>query len=34
MANELTDNQRKAFEKFSKLKVGALFLKMGTGKTR
>lgn len=26
--------QLKAFDKFSKLKVGALFMKMGTGKTR
>jgi SNF2 family DNA or RNA helicase len=32
--SELTDDQRKAFDKFSKLKVGALFMKMGTGKTR
>ena len=30
----LTDSQIKAFDKFSKLKVGALFMKMGTGKTR
>ena len=30
----LTLNQQQAFEKFSKLKVGALFMKQGTGKTR
>lgn len=30
----MNNNQLKAFEKFSKLKVGALFMKMGTGKTR
>ncbi|HEN1032073.1 TPA: DEAD/DEAH box helicase family protein, partial [Streptococcus agalactiae] len=30
----LTDDQQKAFEKFSKLKVGALFMKQGSGKTR
>lgn len=27
-------NQRLAFDKFTKLKVGALFMKMGTGKTK
>ena len=26
--------QLEAFEKFSKLKIGALFMQMGTGKTR
>ena len=31
---ELTASQVDAFQKFSKLKVGALFMKMGTGKTR
>lgn len=30
----LTANQQEAFEKFSDLKVGALFMKQGTGKTR
>lgn len=30
----MNDNQKQAFEKFSKLKVGALFMQMGTGKTR
>ncbi|HEM3698665.1 TPA: DEAD/DEAH box helicase [Streptococcus suis] len=30
----LTNMQKEAFEKFSKLKVGALFMKQGTGKTR
>lgn len=30
----LNFNQQLAFEKFSKLKVGALFMQMGTGKTR
>ena len=30
----MNNNQEKAFEKFSKLKVGALFMQMGTGKTR
>lgn len=30
----MNNNQIQAFEKFKKLKVGALFLKMGTGKTR
>lgn len=30
----MNDNQIKAFEKFKKLKVGALFMQMGTGKTR
>lgn len=33
MKSYLTNNQKKAFEKFSKLKVGALFMEMGTGKT-
>lgn len=28
------DNQKLAFEKFKKLKVGALFMQMGTGKTK
>jgi SNF2 family DNA or RNA helicase len=27
-------NQKRAFEKFKKLKVGALFMQMGTGKTK
>lgn len=31
---QLTTSQQKAFEKFSNLKVGALFMKQGTGKTR
>lgn len=30
----MNNNQQQAFDKFSKLKVGALFMKMGTGKTR
>lgn len=30
----LNESQNKAFKKFSKLKVGALFMEMGTGKTR
>lgn len=30
----MNNNQQEAFEKFSKLKVGALFMQMGTGKTR
>ena len=30
----MNNNQKEAFEKFKKLKVGALFMKMGTGKTR
>ena len=30
----LTKKQIRAFEKFKRLKVGALFMKMGTGKTR
>jgi superfamily II DNA or RNA helicase len=30
----MNNHQEKAFEKFSKLKVGALFMQMGTGKTR
>lgn len=29
-----TQNQQNAFNKFTKLKVGALFMKMGTGKTK
>lgn len=31
---QLTASQQEAFEKFSNLKVGALFMKQGTGKTR
>ena len=31
---KLTKRQQEAFDKFSKLKVGALFMKQGTGKTR
>ena len=31
---ELLDHQRKAVDKLKKLKVGALFMEMGTGKTR
>lgn len=31
---QLTTSQQEAFEKFSSLKVGALFMKQGTGKTR
>lgn len=31
---KLTKKQQEAFDKFSKLKVGALFMKQGTGKTR
>ena len=31
---KLTNHQQEAFNKFSKLKVGALFMKQGTGKTR
>lgn len=31
---QLTASQQEAFEKFSTLKVGALFMKQGTGKTR
>ena len=31
---KLTKRQQEAFNKFSKLKVGALFMKQGTGKTR
>lgn len=34
MSYELTPSQKIAYDKFSKLKVGALFMKMGTGKTR
>ena len=30
----MTEKQKSAFEKFNKLKVGALFMKQGTGKTR
>lgn len=30
----MNDIQKTAFEKFAKLKVGALFMKMGTGKTK
>ena len=30
----LTENQKQAFEKFKKLKVGALFMEQGTGKTK
>ena len=30
----LTLDQQQAFEKFKRLKVGALFMKQGTGKTR
>ncbi|AIK72235.1 TPA: helicase-related protein [Streptococcus agalactiae] len=30
----LTEDQQKAIEKFSRLKVGALFMKQGSGKTR
>lgn len=30
----MNNNQQEAFKKFSKLKVGALFMEMGTGKTR
>lgn len=30
----MNNNQQLAFDKFSKLKVGALFMQMGTGKTR
>ncbi|WP_295268944.1 SNF2-related protein [Veillonella sp.] len=29
-----SDNQQKAFDKFKRLKVGALFMKQGSGKTR
>ena len=31
---KMSNNQQLAFDKFTKLKVGALFMKMGTGKTR
>ena len=31
---ELLDHQRKAVDKLKKLKVGALFMEQGTGKTR
>lgn len=34
MSAELTEKQREAFERFKKLKVGALFMRQGTGKTR
>ena len=30
----LKDNQKTAIEKFRKLKIGALFMEPGTGKTR
>ena len=30
----MNENQKEAFNKFKKLKVGALFMKMGTGKTK
>ena len=30
----MNNNQLEAFNKFKKLKVGALFMKMGTGKTK
>lgn len=30
----MSKEQQLAFDKFSKLKVGALFMKMGTGKTK
>ena len=32
--NYLTKNQKQAFDKFKRLKVGALFMKQGTGKTK
>lgn len=34
MSKELTYQQMEALEQFKKLRVGALFMKMGTGKTR
>ena len=34
MPVELTEKQRAALERFKKLKVGALFMRQGTGKTR
>lgn len=34
MLAELTEKQKEAFERFKKLKVGALFMRQGTGKTR
>lgn len=34
MSTELTSDQKACFERFVKLRVGALFMKMGTGKTR
>lgn len=34
MSNELTEKQKNALERFKKLKVGALFMRQGTGKTR
>lgn len=34
MILEMTSQQKEAMEKFKRLKVGALFMKMGTGKTR
>ena len=33
MPAELTDKQKAALERFKKLKVGALFMLQGTGKT-
>ncbi len=34
MSQELTQQQKLSFERFKQLKVGALFMQMGTGKTR
>lgn len=34
MSAELTEKQKSALERFKKLKVGALFMRQGTGKTR
>lgn len=34
MTSSLTEKQSEAIEKFKRLKVGALFMQMGTGKTR
>ena len=34
MPAELTDKQKAALERFKKLRVGALFMRQGTGKTR
>ena len=31
---ELTNQQHQAFKKFKELRVGALFMEQGTGKTR